>query len=418
VRNFFTEALSLIVTYLSSKSVELNPVESLTSLGEQDELQPFLTEIEIRHSIAYLKKLQPVLEDINKRVSTKPRHVKELSKLPIRGRLDVSKYVASGRFLDSDNDLYPTIKSDISFHTPENILICNTLRYISRQLSSYSLKANTAESHSISLLYEWVHQQLRMSPWSFIGNNYNYERLLFETSRRLLKRQTGNQQAYQAFVEWYDAWRVKNRKLDFNDRVELVKGLLAFPTSPSFDEKVFEIWCLKYVAETFIEQGFKIVEGPLPLHKRSLSYIYKLQKGKVELLIWFQRMEPLGVPRWHYIGKLHKAFNGIPDIIVTSNNISSPLIIDAKYRMMESAKSEETYKMLGYLENFRDSFVNGKFVAVLMFIGNQHLSIKLEGPQNCSVSLLSVPILNHRTSNLQLSFIQVLEEWLECSEVK
>ncbi|MHC2993872.1 hypothetical protein OB13_20670 [Pontibacter sp. HJ8] len=416
-KGFFYEALGLIVSYLSSRSVELNAVASFDINDEDDDFHSFLNEIEIRHNIAYLNKLQPILETLIKKLSTKPRLVKEFSGLPINGRLDVNKYVASGKFMYSGDVLYPTIKSDISFSTPENILISNVLRHISRQLSTYKLKTNTAESLYVNMFYEWIHLQLRNTNWSLVESNQGYDRLAFETKRRLLKRQTGNQQGYQNFISWYDEWRVKGSKLNPNQEEEIAKSILAFPTSSSFDEKIFEIWCLQYIVEVLVSIGFVVIEGPYPLHKRSESYIYKLHNGEVELLIWFQKMEPIGKPRWYYTGAMGKAFNGIPDVVITSNQVSSPLVIDAKYRMMEKTKAEETYKMLGYFENFRNSFPGSNFIGILLFIGNEHNFTNLKSTEGASVSLLSVPILNHKSSTLGNSLSRELKEWLKLSKL-
>jgi hypothetical protein len=84
--------------------------------------------------------------------------------------------------------------------------------------------------------------------------------------------------------------------------------------------------------------------------------------------VWFQNSQPLASGRWRYRHS-NQALSGIPDVIVTSGG-ATPLLIDAKNRVMESrTRPEESYKMLGYLENYREVFNAGRFRAVLVFTG-------------------------------------------------
>jgi len=72
-----------------------------------------------------------------------------------------------------------------------------------------------------------------------------------------------------------------------------------------------------------------------------------------------------------------------------------PLLIDAKYRRVDTdTRSEETYKMLGYAENYRHSLSLGSqegiLQGVLMFIGTTNNETLLHGPMGGRLTLITV----------------------------
>ena len=90
---------------------------------------------------------------------------------------------------------------------------------------------------------------------------------------------------------------------------------------------------------------------PIPLHKRNIGPIFSLKRGETELDVWFQRQYPMGSGVWSYEATGNK-LRGIPDIVVTST-AHAPFVVDAKFRWISSdSRPEETYKLLGYAENF------------------------------------------------------------------
>ncbi len=101
------------------------------------------------------------------------------------------------------------------------------------------------------------------------------------------------------------------------------------------------------------QNRFEFSVGPLPLHHRNSGPIAICNRGDTTVEVWFQRQEPLGIPRWRYEHS-KQPLSGIPDIVASSSGIP-PLIMDAKFRLLTGpTRSEETYKLLGYAENFRD----------------------------------------------------------------
>lgn len=128
--------------------------------------------------------------------------------------------------------------------------------------------------------------------------------------------------------------------------------MLAFPNSPAFDDRIFEIWCLKELALAFEANGAVLIDGPTPLAFSSLKPIYVFRVGERLVKVWFQKGLSTEFAQWLYEGA--RPLRGIPDITVESDGCL--LLLDSKNRFADQGgRSEETYKMLGYFENLRDS---------------------------------------------------------------
>ena len=101
--------------------------------------------------------------------------------------------------------------------------------------------------------------------------------------------------------------------------------------------------------------------------------------------VWFQRQWPLGTGSWRYDGG--SGLRGIPDIILTHSLRAMPMVIDAKYRYaVEGTRAEETYKLLGYAENFRDRLE--PFWGLLCFVGMAVSDNSMSGPKDGRIVVL------------------------------
>jgi hypothetical protein len=231
-----------------------------------------------------------------------------------------------------------------------------------------------------------------------------------ESLQRIRKRQTGNDFAYAALVEWSQEWQADVSKLGAEGREKILNGLLAFPVGEFFWEKVFEVWCLREVVMSLERCGAKIVIGPEPLHRRSAGPIYRLRLKEKEIEVWFQRQLPMGTARWQYASS-EKQLRGIPDIVI-SDGINVPLVVDAKFRKAKSeSRSEETYKLLGYAENFRDAYGERGFQGILVFIGESSLETLLIGPYHGRLSLIVVDELI-QMREIENYFDNAIRAWL------
>ena len=59
----------------------------------------------------------------------------------------------------------------------------------------------------------------------------------------------GNDAAYRRLLEWYQLWTVDLDRLGVAATEDLVAGVLALPAGEAFWDKVFEVWCLGFVAQ-------------------------------------------------------------------------------------------------------------------------------------------------------------------------
>jgi hypothetical protein len=111
--------------------------------------------------------------------------------------------------------------------------------------------------------------------------------------------------------------------------------------------------------------------GPRALLERSDHPICEMEYDGLRFGIWFQRSLPNPMARWRYQHS-NEMLGGIPDITVFGGG--RRLLIDAKRRLVYTkTRSEETYKMLGYLENFRGLFDATPFCGALCFLAESDL---------------------------------------------
>jgi hypothetical protein len=394
-RRFLLDALDLIATFLHGEPVVLGEV----AVGARDEggdmeFDLFAADLSARHALACAVRLRPIISAIAARSSSTTAHRREESLGAIRGRLDVPRYIALRTQNVSLPRRYPVQTLWRTPETPENALAVVLMEALGRQLAYAPFPIRTAEGAAAASAYAEVRRRLRQVPWVAVRRRDSAPRLVREVEGRLARRQTGNDDAYRGLLEWYVEWAVDARALGTDDGVRIADGLVAFPTTDAFWERVFEIWCLRETAESLVRQGFAIIEGPRSLHDRTRGPIYRLSRESAAAEIWFQRQKPLGDPRWRYKGG--GPLTGIPDIVVTVD-YRSPLVVDAKYRTMTTdTRSEETYKILGYAENFRSTTPSVGFAGLLIFPGPTTRSTHLEGPTGGQLSVIAVEPLSER----------------------
>ena len=117
---------------------------------------------------------------------------------------------------------------------------------------------------------------------------------------------------------------------------------------------MFEVWCLLLVASTLDSLGWECLDGPAALHLGTgVIYRYRSPAGH-DLKLRFQRKDPLPKGRWSY-----RDGNPLPWYSRRKHRNGQRQSASASYRRKEQvhllnriARSEETYKMLGYAENF------------------------------------------------------------------
>ena len=413
IRPFLLAALGLVGSYLSGSEVELGvePLGLAEDDEREDETRQFLQELEARHAIACAKRLGELLPAIEAKVSDVPVLVKADSKGAIRGRLDIPRYIQT-RFQNlSRPRTYPVIINRASAQTPENALIVHALHGLARRLGRVDYPRSSAEGKMSSALYGWVRGRLRRQPWVEVGRVNSLDRLLQQTRQRIRKRQTGNEQGYGLFLEWLAEWLLDQDNIGSAGQEAVSDGLLAFPIADAFKDRVFEIWCLSEVAAALSHLGMVTLDGPRPLQERQQGPIYLFGGVPGNVKVWFQRQIPLGSPRWTY-GHSGNGLAGIPDITLIGEG-RSPLIIDAKFRLVtRPTRSEETYKMLGYAENFRATILPGTFNGILLFLSNDPLNTILTDPESGRLSLTGVDMGLSNLADFRSSLQYAIQAWL------
>jgi len=407
--------MPLIASYLHSPSVELQETATGYRANDTDELGEFLHHVRLRHAISCTKVMAAPLAAVERRVSTSSALIRDESRGSIRGRLDIPHYLSRRVRNHSWPRKYPILVNVNVMDTPENMLIRASLGELKRVLASARGLALTAERISARHGYRWVHQRESAVPWRDIKIDANVARLRVDTENRVLRRQTGNDAGYSVFLEWLDEWLGTPQTPVARCHERLATGLLAFPVEKFFWDRVFEIWCLTQVAVAIQRAGAIWTRGPCSLSERKNQAIYEFDHQGARIEVWFQRSLPPTEASWRYRHS-ERPLRGIPDIVITRDGKGS-FIIDAKNRIATTAtRSEESYKMLGYLENFRRHFEVGSFFGALIFISDQPMETVLSRADwRASLSLYAAHPRDAASCTLVNRLSDVIGRWLDAA---
>lgn len=416
IRRFVREALPLLSSYFYSEQVALEPTDLKVGNENGDEYQAFAGLLRLRHALACGLKFKPVVEAIKRGYSQSAEIVRAESKGAIFGRLDIPLYLNRRGTNLSWPRTFPVLIPQATASTPENQLIVDTLRQLVHRLNAAgNLEASAERNYCINLM-RWGREQLHSEPWGSVIPTRIAGRLRREAEHRLRKRQTGNEPAYGRFLDWYKQWSFDASSSSPDDLDNLVDLLLAFPPGDFFSDRVFEIWCLHQVIESFRRCGAVITEGPLPLSERADRSICAMHYEGYTLNVWFQKALPASAAQWKYVYS-KKSLVGIPDITVIGED-GRRLLIDAKRREVRTpTRSEETYKMLGYLQNFRNLFRTTPFCGALCFLSNTDLFTEIVADKNHRIVLVGAHVTNPRICAFGGRLDTLVSEWLSQRQV-
>ncbi len=411
IRRFVREALPLLSSYFYPEQVLLEPTYIEMGDDNGDEYQAFANLIRMRHALACGLKLKPILEAIKRGYSQSSEIVRSESKGAIFGRLDIPLYLNRRGTNLSWPRTFPVLVAQATSSTPENQLVVDTLRQMVRRLNAAgNFEASAERTYCLNLL-RWGREQLHSEPWDSVVPARTAARLRREAEHRLRKRQTGNEPAYGLFLEWYRQWSFDAALSSPDESEQLVDLLLAFPPGDFFADRVFEIWCLHQVIDSFRRCGALIMDGPRLLAERADHSICTMTYEGYQFEIWFQKALSPTAAKWKYIHS-QRALGGIPDITVLGND-GRRLLIDAKRREVRTqTRSEETYKMLGYLENFRSLFETAPFWGALCFLSNWGLFTEVAAEGNHRIVLVGAHTDDPRICAFGGRMDTLVSEWL------
>ena len=277
--------------------------------------------------------------------------------------------------------------------------------------------SNSAEGVAASRNLRWAAMRMSRPPWNETGPAGSMERLRDEEKEtRVRRQQTGNDAAYRRLLRWFDNWTLDLGRLGPDGEEGLIEGLLDFPGDEAFWNRVFEVWCLKFVAAAMDSLGWRRSEGPVALHRaEGAIYRYVTSNGAELLLSTSNQLQ-----RSRLIGSTGmEGRSGVSptSLLRTRTSGRFPLVIDAKNRYVASfpaSRAEETYKMLGYAENFLTREPLGRFCGVLLFPGSASEDRRIEGPQSGHVDIVTVDLDGNR-SRAQVALAGAIADWADTS---
>ena len=413
-RAFLLDALPLVASYLSGPTVSLGdvPVEVGEVGGPAD---PFRELLEVRHAIGCARRLLAILPEIE-RTFTRRLALHRTDHTTPHGRLDVPRYVQRWVACGGSVQRYPMLEARPTPDAPENALVVQALRDVRTRLGRARLRPASAEGHAVAELYDLCSLRLRRRPWADVTRVDTLAVLARQTEGRLRRRQTANGPAYARVVAWTRDWAVDPGALDAGAGARLAEALLAFPTSDAFAERIFEIWTVQAVVGALVQLGATAVDVR-PLWEPRRRPAFSATVGGEVVHGWFQTSAPLPDGRWRYRGGA--ALRGIPDVVLTSAG-RAPALIDAKYRPSDGrARPEETYKMLGYRENFASAYAGAAYFGALVFVaadgertGTHH---EMQGPDGSVIVLAAVDDALAGRLSFEASLKEWISDWLATS---
>ncbi|WP_252106995.1 MULTISPECIES: hypothetical protein [unclassified Halomonas] len=410
---FFQEALPLLSTYFSGESVEIANVNIPAGQDSDDESLKFVDQIRFRHAIASCTSLIPIVHKIEGQVSNLTDTLRKETKGEIRGRLDIQRYMARRISTKTWPRTYPVLVTTTKPNTPENRLVVQLFRILLSRLHTNTHPLNYSESKLGQSCRNWIRARLRSEPWVDVSGSSSIQRLFLEASRRTARRQTGNDYSYLELIKFIKDWKLLGEDIAGGPSSNhFINSMFAFPTDQSFMDRIYEIWCIRQIGQALTTLGATLLDGPHALYQNRKYPIYDFELEGDRIRVFFQRSLPHENARWAYTSTSAK-IRAIPDIIVIANEVHY-IIFDAKNRLVTgSTRSEETYKMLGYFENF-NSILKGKSNwGVLAFTSNDLFRRTLVSDNGRRLELISAHPKNPTKCGFSSDVRSIINEWLK-----
>ena len=372
---FFSDSkfVQFLSNYFSSYETNLQNINA--SLFSQNDYEEFLAYIRV--ILANLKHFMDLFQPLLSKVSYQYSKEHKVYKGQIKGKLLINYYVKEIVNKNVPKNYHCLIKKK-SYATPENVYLVFCLNEIIHRLKLcvnyiYKLslsKENTAELNLISsylnMLEDYLNKhffieckEIVKSMHSKYGHKFPKDiRNLIE--RRIKLRKIINLEVYTKIILWLDKFS-NNNSLSFIDDDTL--NTIRYD-GESFSDKLFELWSLFKIKETFISEfGYVQENSEITFDDKPIFTCYN---GTEKLKIYFQKGRNLywndsHHRKWSYIdGTNSKSLRGIPDIsVIKETEEHSIVMIDVKNKNRWGGdNSEEIYKMIGYFSNFSDMINN------------------------------------------------------------
>lgn len=402
--------------YFSSYDTEI-----LTIAGSMDsDYDKELWKVYIRILLANVNSVLTSIGKIEKNISFSYEEVKVKVSGGIKGRLLINEYVQNKSMIRMPRE-YPCEIKEKSFITPENEYLVFIIKSIVEKLDIFLELAKKegifgGDETEYKLLNDasmYFYALLHKHPFSTIYANIRNVNTVFGENKKILihnrlsKGKVRNAIAYTQVFEWFDLYIQHGFSFIGEDNVDILVY------DELFCNKLFELWNLYYIADTFQKSfGMQLV-GRNKIKPGLKDYVYKLLAIDNSIVeIYYQKGAGLywdeeHKSNWSYVGSGNLV--GIPDISVKYCGDEDNLtIIDLKNRVRDAGQnSEEIYKIIGYFSNFGE-YINARYndkyknQAVLIFRNDiAPFSEQLESNSGERMLSLSTGIGTDETVNKQ-----------------
>lgn len=364
--------LSFINQYFSSFSICMQDMDYSLKNSKVKEID---LEIYLRIVLANIETLHELISDLEGCLS-RTQVSKEVTYLgEIQGKLNVSQYSKKMAYSKFPKE-YPCVVKAKTYVTPENVFVIFIIKNILKMLDTFKkflVDRNNSTIYSELALIEKHSKAFRMFSTKayfkecqkFADQNMkSFGKKFPEEQKNLIynrirKGKIRNSQIYQKIFEWYDTF-IQGTILEAS-----TKKVSVLRYSDDFANRLFELWCLYSIKETFISEFDATILDEKNVMDAGSEYVYKLSVPTGGFLeIYYQKGANLYWENdedllWKYkIGEKVKGLRGIPDISIRYVAKEDALImIDIKNRVRTAgSNSEEIYKMIGYFSNFKKAF--------------------------------------------------------------
>ena len=363
--------LSFINQYFSSFSTQMQNIDYSIRSGEINAID---LEIYLRIVLANIESLHTLISDLESCLSMSQVDREVVFAGEIQGRLNVGKYtknIAQARFPKE----YPCVVKSRTYASPENIYVIFIINNVLKMLDEFKrflLSKGNAAFSELALIEHHFRAFKVFSKKAYFkecqdsanqimksyGDHYPDDLRNLIVSR-IHKGKIRNSHIYKQIFDWYNTYK-------YGSVLELsTQKLSVLRYSDDFANRLFELWCLYSIKETFVSSFDAVLIEENNIMDVGDGFVYKLSVptgGVLEIyyqkgasLYWDTEDELI----WKYIKDGNsRGLRGIPDISIRYIAKEDALVmIDIKNRVRTAgANSEEIYKMIGYFGNFKKAF--------------------------------------------------------------
>lgn len=358
--------------YFGTYQTFINNINADLELDE--EIKQNEVELYLRIILANTKEFKTVILEIEKNISYVYSDEKRNIQGEIHGVLLVDEYIRK-KTMQSMPKTYPCKIKKKTYLTPENIYLLYMIDQIVVKLEKLLMEISHKFKHrkkfeEIKLLEKDIKYFTMLKSKSLFSEVRISLRKIERTygslfpkdirnqiQQRLKKRKIRNYYNYEKIILWFNKYM--NSGITFIEKSNL--NLLSYDNG--FNDKLFELWILYKLKETFVDEyKLQLIESN-HLQDRFTKPIYRIASTNGNTIeLYFQKGQSLfwdsqNDNKWSYIKLNEKqSLRAIPDIVMKYQGSQEVVVlIDAKNRIKSAGKnSDEIYKMLGYYENFSD----------------------------------------------------------------